>query len=383
MKLRACLTVLLVACVPGPAAAPPANPDAPVFALPEAVVRSPELTLRGEAAANVSLRLFADSACAGPVFLRATAEEFGEGLKVELVPWASNVFSASAVTSRGVASECSRPVTVRYMPTIPWSPPTLTSAPLSPSKQTRFVLSGVAPTGSEVRLHEYSCYAAATASLSADDYFLVGFPVDVEPNMRRIMAVEAVLDGNRSSCPDITLFNDTAPPTLEVRLGSPSPSPQRKALVVIGGNQGALTRLTASPDCSGDPLNDCGECAVQQVEFPPNVSTVFSVLAIDAAGNHVCVQGEQPWVHDPSLPNEEAVVLRQGHPVLAQVPAGRTTVQLFHSLDCSGPLIEELSAWDFVYAGFAGPFTGDALSARSVRSDGGLDPCSNAVLLLP
>jgi hypothetical protein len=257
--------------------------------------------------------------------------------------------------------------------------------PDSPSRETLFIVSGAAAAMMRVQLHETSCAPPVLAELSAEEFSLVGFPVEVAPNLSRTVAVRVVNDDVASDCVAMTLTNDRIAPSLTVRLASPSPSPQRSAYVVTAG-EGEITSLYAGPDCSG-PLIATGGRPLEP-EFPPDASTSFSVWASDRAGNGTCVPGDRPWVNDPSLPEEEAVVLVPqprvfgfATPPLLEVPWNRGFVQVFHSADCSGPVALEDAVWSLLASGLylpQGSMSGP-LTARSSREDGGWDPCSNAV----
>lgn len=382
------LLALLAGCPPA-APRPPGPPAAPVLVGTAEVQRRRLFLLRGAATDEVVVRLFADTACAGPVLLETTGPELREGVTVELVAGADNVFSANAVSSRGLTSDCSAPVPIPYVPSPRPGLPSVSSVPPSPSNALRFSLVGAADLGARVRLHEGSCDAPVLAELSATEFFDPGFTVELAPDSTRFFAVNAANEDVISPCAYATVTNDRTPPLFSLRLGSPTPSPQAKGWLVYRGEV-EFARVHLSPDCSGSVVTTCARCVGALVDFPPDASTDFSVLSWDQAGNSTCVQGPEPWVHDPSRSEDEAVVLVPEVPMpgeftqpTAQVAAGRGMVELFRSADCSGLVALELPAFQLIFNGLSLPGAQDAgfVTARSYKLDGGADPCSNALLL--
>ena len=380
------LAGLALAACPRPGAPAPAVPAAPVLEVVDGVQRRRLFSLRGLAAADVTVRLFADSACAGPVYLESTGAELQEGLTVVLIAGLENQFSANAVSGLGATSACSAPIQVTYVPAGRPARPTVRAQPDSPSVATVFTLSGTTDPLTRVQRHEDSCTTPVLAELSAEA-FALGFAVEVLPNTSRMVALNAVNEDAASDCATVRLTNDTLPPRMSVRLASPSPSVQQMAYVLLDG-EFELTWLFFNSDCDGVQTSWNMNTTLLLPQFPFDATTPFSVLTRDRAGNTACVAGDRPWVSDASLPEEEAMVLVPQPPLfgnptppLVQVPWGRARVQVFLSADCNGvPLIDQ-SALQTVINDlyFTGPLDAGFLSARSVRLDGGLDPCSNAV----
>ena len=384
------LLLLLSGCPP-PAPPAPSTPAAPVLVDAPGVLRRRLFLLRGAAADDVVVRLYSDSACAGPVNLQTSAASLREGLTVELVAGSDNFFSADAVSSRGVSSRCSAPLRVRYVPALPPGRPSVDSRPPSPSSELQFRVVGAADLGTRVQLHDRSCNERVLAELSATEFFEVGFPVDVPPHGVRMVAVAAVNEDTASECVLLFLSNDSTPPFITVRLGSPTPAPLTHGWLVFTGDAERY-RVQAGSDCTGDDLASCTSCTVLPVEFPADASTRFSVLGMDSAGNSRCVPADEPWVHDPSLPEEQAVVLLPGvfipgfvpEPRI-EVPFARLVVQIFLSDDCSGQVMQERRPFELIVNGLELPARPDGgfVTARSIRLDGGWDPCSNALFYSP
>lgn len=373
------LVLVLVACG-RPAPRPPGLPPVPVLdeAAPEQHRRL--FTLRGVAADDVAVRVFADSACAGPVYLQTTGAALREGVKVELVAGVENVLSANAVSTLGAVSGCSPPLRLRYVEAIRPGRPSVESRPSSPSRATHFAVVGAVERFARVRLFEGSCTTSPLAELSASDFFEPGFPVDVPVNGSRVMAVDAVNEDMASLCVAFVLTNDSVPTHLGVRLASPSPSPQQSAYVQFTGGVEQV-RVYERPGCTGRELHSCYRCSWAQFSLANDTTTAFSVRETDPAGNQVCVEGDRPWVHDRALPEEEAMVLVEGWPLLGQVPTGRHRIDLFPSTDCTGPPADRYF-YEFITGLYLEQPAG-FVTARSYRQDGGLDPCSNAVYWQP
>ncbi|MDP1827708.1 MAG: hypothetical protein Q8L48_30830 [Archangium sp.] len=374
------LVVVLVACG-RPAPRAPGLPSVPVLDEAAPVQHRRVFTLRGVAADEVLVRVFTDSACAGPVYLQTTGAGLREGVKVELVRGLENVLSANAVSALGAVSECSSPLRLRYLAALRPGRPSVESRPRSPSTGTHFVVAGSAEGFARVRLSEGTCTTPPLAELSAAEFFEPGFSIDVPVNGSRVIAVDAVNEDMASPCEVLVLTNDATPPRFEVRLASPSPSPRQQAYVHFTGELGEV-RLFESPGCTGPVLTACSSCFVSQPSFSRDATTSFSVRNTDRAGNSLCLEADRPWVHDSSLPEEEATVLLEGWPLLGQLPTGRLRVEVFPSSDCSGQAVARTYPSELVTGLYLQQPPG-FLSARTWRQDGGLDPCSNAVYWQP
>ena len=363
-----------------------AVPAAPVLDAVDGVQHRRLFSLRGVAATEVTVRLFADSACAGPVYLQGTGAELQQGLRVVLIAGVDNYFSANAVSVLGATSACSAPLQLTYVSALRPVRPSVSVQPVSPSQERVFTVSGITDPMTRVQLHESSCLTPVVAELSADG-FSTGFTVEVAPNASFTVALDAVNEDSTSDCVTWVLINDTLPPRTSVMLASPSPSPQLSAYVVLGGEI-ERTWLFGSLDCGGVMLAWGARDSMLTPSFPAGAATAFSVLSADLADNMVCVPGDRLWENDPSLPEEEAVVLIPQAPVFGsltvpfmQVPMGRLRLQVFLSEDCSGQPLFESSAFPAAIEGLYlhQPLDAGFLTARTTRMDGGVDPCSNAV----
>ena len=102
---------LLLGC-PSPPRRPPLSPAPPVLDAVERAQVLRHFLLGGNVVPEHAVRIYVDSACAGPVYLQTTGAALREGVSIELVAGVENVFSADAVSSEGGVSACSNAIVV-------------------------------------------------------------------------------------------------------------------------------------------------------------------------------------------------------------------------------------------------------------------------------
>lgn len=375
----ALLFVALAGCVPrGPSAPPVPAPPVLDEAAPEQ--RRRMFLLRGNVSPEAMVRLFTDSACAGPVFLQMTGEALRQGVQVELIAGTDNVFTADAISAEGGVSVCSAPLSLRYLPAQRPGQPSVRLSPNSPSTVTQFVLKGAIDAFARAQLHEGNCSTPVVSELDAERFFSIGFPVEAPVNGSRTVAVDAVNEDQRSVCVAVTAINDSQAPVFSARLASPTPSSNRWGYVAFTGDRLAQVQVYDGPGCGGNRLQSCANCFGVAVPFTPG-TTDFTVIAWDEAGNAHCEPGSKPWAFDATIPEEQPVVLLPGDPPLAEVPVGLELAELFYSADCSGEVRSREDGWSLALTGLylpQRPYAG-SITARGVWQDGGVSPCSNAV----
>ena len=373
----ALLFVALAGCVPR-SPAPPPVPAPPVLDAAAPEQRRRMFLLRGNVSPEAMVRLFTDSACAGPVYLQVTGEALRQGVQVELIAGIDNVFSADAISAQGGVSVCSQPLSVRYAPAQRPGQPSVRLSPNPPSNFTQFVLKGAIDTFARAQLHEGDCSTPVVSELDAASFFSTGFPVEAPLDGSHTVAVDAVNEDQHSVCVAVTAINDSTPPVFTARLASPTPSSGLQGYVVISGDRLAQALFFPGPDCTGQQLQRCSNCYGAVTPFYPD-TTEFSVLGWDEAGNASCALGSKPWAFDPTVPEEQPILLLPGDPPQAEVRVGLDSTELFYSADCTGEVMVRQDAPSLVFNGLylpLRPFQG-SISMRGVRRDGGLDPCSN------
>ncbi len=381
--MRAALLLLLVGCSP-PARHPPEIPAPPVLDAAAPLQHRRMFSLRGNVSPEALVRLYVDFACAGPVYLRTSGVALREGVEVELIIGVDNVFSAEAVSPEGGVSACSSPLTLRYVPTPAPGLPSVSVTPQSPSKETTFTLRGAIDASARAQLHDDHCGTPVLGELDAAAFFNTGFRVEAPVNGTRIVAVKAIIDEQGSGCVQLRVTNDSLAPEFTVRLASPTPSSNGSAYVILSATDVAGAQVYDGPSCEGTPFSGALlPCCPSIIPFP-QTTTTFSVLGTDVAGNASCATGSKAWQYDAAVPEAQAIVLLPGAPPRAEVPVGPWYVEVFDNADCTAPASWADSPGAVAANGlYLSAVTTGFATARGVRADGGLDPCSNAVALGP
>lgn len=378
MRAPLLLLLMLVGCSAPPRHRPQV-PAPPVLDPVERLQRARIFLLRGNVVPDVAVRLYADSACAGPVYLQTTGVALREGVQVELIRGVDNVFSADALSGEGGVSVCSSSIVMNYLPLMPPGEPTVTLTPPSPSAARLFTLTGAIDGFARAQLHLGDCSGVVIAELDPQAFFSPGFVVEAPLNDSRTIGVDAIDDDLRSTCVLVTVTNDLVPPVFQARLASPTPTSNAAGFIVLTGEP-VFAFVSDGPDCGGPWASYCAYCT-GGTPFSP-ATTQFSVLGYDEAGNSNCASGSKPWAFDGSLSPEQAIVLLPGTPPQAEVPVGLAVVRGFDSNDCSGPVMVLQSPYSVAnYGLFVNSMVSGFVTAQGERPDGGLDPCSNAVMV--
>lgn len=321
---------VLLGC-PSPPRRPPLAPAPPVLDVVERAQLRRLFPLKGNVVPEQAVRLYVDAACAGPVYLQTTGVALREGVQIELVAGVENVFSADAVSSEGGVSGCSNAIVVTWVRPLVPGIPSLTLTPRSPSKATSFLLKGAVNSFARAQLHETDCSTPVLEELDSERFYLNGFTIEVPRDGSRTLAVNSINLDEYSPCAAISAINDSTPPAFQARLASPTPSSNPAAFISFTGER-VTHQVFDGLACSGPELLPCSSC-----------------------------DGPAYYFWDGT--------------------AGRDHFELFFSADCTGeanwvsggPLIDGLQT-----SGLRGFVT-----VRGIRLDGGVDPCSNAVALIP
>ena len=387
--------VVLTALACSPATmAPGTPPDAPVLEGEEAATTSPflQFIIKGTTPDGTLVRVHLDDACRGPVWRDLTAEQLREGQPIDLASGTTNVFTAMAVDSKGLASTCAAPVRVNYARPPPPQRPELRALPLLPTRETHFVIRGSAENSIAVRLFEGpGCSGTVFGTLSTDVFTQTGFEVDLLPNVVRIFSVDALnAAGQRSTCSNsLFLTSDRKPPFISPALQSPSPSPELKSFITLTpyGDDVARGAVFLGPGCTGEELATCLglACTGFEVGFPPTPTSRWSTRAADSLGNETeCLDAVEPWFFDATVPLP-GVQLVAGFVLRGRVPASASAVLLYDGPDCvevnRSPVLlqrQELVGQGVSLLNHLGPTDGGLVSV--LASDGfSAYPCSGNV----
>ncbi len=235
------------------------DPDAPTMlrAVPGSPTQNPAPTVRGDAEAGSTVRVFVDTSCSGTEVDRGSAAEFAAspGLSLgALTPNTPHIVRANATDAAGNVSLCSDPLTVIVDTVAPAAPTGLSVQPAALTNDRTPALQGTAESGSQVQVFVDSACAGSpdatgTAAQFAGAGIAVDSPLSEGDHQLRAWAVDDA--GNVGGCsaaePVSVDLTDPGAPALDAIPDGPDPDP------VVTGSAEAGTTVTVylTDDCSG------------------------------------------------------------------------------------------------------------------------------------
>jgi len=303
--------------------------------------RLPRATLRGEADEASVVRLYADRACAGPVYREVSGEALRAGVEVELLPNRPSPFTARAWNLEGQRSDCSNAASITWSPRPPPPVPTLRVDHVFTSRGV-VQLSGVAPLADRVLVTE-SCGGRAIAELTPDQ-FAVGITLALDfLGTTYLFATSVTEVEGRSACSaGVAVTWDRSPPDHGVlRLLSPNPSPEDSFRVAWSGSfEVVRVDLFSGAKCSGWLEGSCRGTA-RECDFifwaPRPGENHVSARTWDGAGNTTCDELEEVVTWDPSAPRVRPVfTVEPSGEVRLRVPVSVSVLEVFSEPDCRG-----------------------------------------------
>jgi hypothetical protein len=240
--------------------------------------------VKGSAAEDTTVKLYATSGCSGTPLATDTAAAFsGAGLEVTVANNATTALRATATDSGG-ASPCSNPFTYIEDSTAP-DPPTVSDTdPDPPSSNNAPKVKGSAETGSTVTLYaDPTCTETVAGSAPAATFATPGIAVSVGANSTttfRATTTDAVGHTSACSTSSITYVEDSAAPDT----------------AILSGPSGQTTEPSPSFSFSGTEPNPTFACRIDGAPSAPCSSPFasapladgphsFEVAATDQAGN--------------------------------------------------------------------------------------------------
>ncbi len=405
MKQALWALLLAVGCAP---ALEPSPPPAPVLAAegtaPEVLRRRRTVTLTAMVDAADTVRLFASGGCLGPEVLRAPGAAFLKGVAVPVVPFLGNVFSAQAVSARGLGSSCSNEVTVVVgavdFPMLS-APEFRRVSPGSPTNASMVRVLGVAADGATVRVYgRERCGGSHLVEGSSAAFADEGLWVPVQPNAVTIFTADQMVDDLISPCSedDLQVVNDLSPPTATAGLVlPPTPSAERAPLVVLTALNASGFLQWRGEGCAGQPernlrcLSSVFSRCAQLFRVPASESgSVLSYQSTDAAGNRSeCRSLAVPALTQTAAPSVVLHFIPEGSTGSGVfIGAGRelaTAFDIYQGAACTGRLWFSPPAdvaSDRLFVANVGGTTDPiyrAVSARLRRLDESVSECSETI----
>jgi hypothetical protein len=305
---------------------PPAVPTLTNFDPPSpGQSRSPLLI--GKTSPGATVSLYGDADCKASLGRNPVQASTQGRFEFRLSDLAANAATAVHLLAEDEVknrSACSSAVTYVHDNVAPPSPKLTGYFPKSPANNNAPRLLGTAEPGASLVVfpHASSCYGVtelARVTVGADGTF--EFPFSVADNMTQSFSVRVEdAAGNDSSCvPAGQYVEDSiapAPPVLAT--GSPT-SPGTSLTPFFQGTFRSDTQavlLFGSDDCSGTPLATAtlsgSAFGLRAPTVAAESSSVFSLVAQDAAGNASTCVGPIPYLHDSLPPSAVGASVEDG-----------------------------------------------------------------------
>ena len=276
-------------------------------------------TVAGAAEPNATVRLFTDAACA--IAASAPAQVPPDGaFEIPLEGFveanAATAIHARATDAAGNASPCSAPVVYVHDALGPGAPVLTGTVPKSPTgASTTPTVLGVGESSAVIHVYtSVGCAGEPEATVVADAAGSFQAAVTVAPNSTTELSARAEDSaGNLSACSaPLSFVHDAAAPAGITLTGTTPASPGAALQPTLAGETepGAEVRVYRAPGCAGPKVAtgwaDASGAVSLEVAALPNLTTTFTAVAADAAGNATSCSNGVEYVHDgipPSAPS--------------------------------------------------------------------------------
>ena len=168
----------------------------------------------------------------------------------------------------------------------------------------------------------------------------------------------------------VATFNDATPPAAptitDTDPNSPANDNQPEVFGTTGAGSPTAVKLYTDDDCSnppaatGTPAQFAG--AGITVTVPADATTQLAARTADAAGNESGCSAPFEYVEDSTAPDAPEITdtdpdspANSNNPAVRGTTGPNSTVRLYESDDCSGPIADEGSAVEFAGAGLPRP----------------------------
>ena len=373
-------------------------PPAPTIAssTPTSPGNSASPKFAGSAEAGSTVRLFKSANCSGTAAATGSSAEFAGGLTVAVADDTTTQLTANVTDGAGNVSACSGAFSYTEDSTPPAAPTIAATAPPSPANDNSPEVSGSAAAESTVRIYGSSDCSGQVAASGGSSAFAAGLTVTVAGDSTTPLSATATdAAGNVSGCSaPLSYTEDSTPPAAPsiaaTSPASPANSDQPRVSGTVGAGSPVTVEVFIGAGCTGAPVSGTTATftgAGIAVTVPSNQTSSLTARAVDAAGNESACSASFSYAEDSTLPEAPAIeATTPASPandlnpaVSGSAPAG-STVRIYASADCSGPVAAAGSNTEFA-AGLrlTAPVAADAttqLSATATDAAANVSPCS-------
>ncbi len=281
---------------------------------------------------GVTITLYTDPSCSGPVAATGTGSNLLAGMLVSVAPDSTTTFYATSTDSSNAVSACSTGLDYQQVSTGPGPPDVTSVTPVGPANNNTPLVRGNAAAGSTVSVYtDLFCTGTPVGSGDAADFSAGGIPVSVPDDTTQTLYAVVVLAGINSVCSatSATYEEDSTGPKAPQLHTVPGARANKNDPRVAGNAPGAtLVRIYLNPACNGVAIaggspSEFGSGFV--IPVADNTTTNFYGLAIDAAGNSsACSSVPATYVEDSSAPRAR-ITLGPGVKTRSRSPIFRFT----------------------------------------------------------
>jgi len=376
------------------------DPDSP------ANDNAPEV--KGTAEAGTTMKLYESTDCTGPIEAQGAAATFASpGFTAAVAADSVASFTATATDAPGNVSPCSSPFAYAEDSTPPATPGSLASSPAPPANENGPEVRGTAEAGATVRVYKAATSSDCTAGNlaatgSAAGFSSPGLTVSVADNSTTVLRATATdAAGNVSTCSGsaITYEEDSIAPSPPTSLAVAPASPANNNNPELSGNAEAgstvkVYKAATSSDCTAGNLAATGSAAGftspgLSAPVPDTTTTAFRATATDGAGNvSACSSSSVSYQEDSSPPSAPTLTgsdpgspANDNAPEVEGVAEDGSTVRLYQSADCTGPVEVEGTAAAFASPGLTVSVGDDitaAFGGTATDAAGNASSCSEA-----
>jgi Bacterial Ig domain/Glycine rich protein len=347
----------------------------------------------GTAEAGSTVTVYETADCSDAPAASGSADDYALGLSIAVPDNTTTHIGVTATDAAGNVSDCAA-ADFTEDSIAPPAPSGLGTDPASPANENAPSLFGTAQAGSTVSVYATGdCSGAAVATDTAAQLQTSAISLAVLDDTTNTFTVTATdAAGNVSDCSaPITYVEDSTPPDPPTLVTQPSSPANNNHPTITGtAEDGSIVVVFASRDCTGPAIAFTSASSLAatgvQATVADDSDNEFSALAIDGAGNTSNCSTPVEYVEDSTPPDAPTGVTsspnspaNQNDPGIRGTAEDGSTVQVYETSDCSGPVVSFAGADVFGTVGIAIAVADDSTTVFSVNATdaaGNVSDCS-------